>query len=240
MGTVVTISTIVSFPDRVNETIVGHEQVIIEGETATAETKFYAAEDQAEMLDGYQRFNIRHTQKYKIEGKLWQREFNSILRIIKLQFYRKQNYNYTFTMGSSKADITHNAINRLREATAVKLQPLEVNLIEAVEKFIRYAPNDIKIISGWFSNLNLPNLTNALLTGVDANLGDDWQRFKDTQGATLSNIQLQITDAAFSNGYVRIALSKRGILFSHSKIPTRKVLELAEKILAILARTLPR
>lgn len=239
MSTVVTISTILSFPDMVEETIVGQEQVQIEGEVATAETRFFIAKDQTEMLEGYERFNIRHTQKYRIEGQLGLREFKSILRIINLRFYKKNNYNYTFTMGSSKANITHNALNRLREATPVKLQPFEVNLIEAIEKFIRYSPNDIKIVSGWFSNLNLPNLTNALLTGVDANLGDDWQRFKDTQGATLSNIELQITDNDFNNGYVKISLSKRGILFSHSNITIKKVLELAEKILAILARSLP-
>ncbi|WP_438498115.1 hypothetical protein [Paenibacillus sp. IHBB 3054] len=240
MSTVVTINEIISFPDRVNQTIVGREEVDIEGEMAIAETRFNLAEDQEGMLEGYQRFNMVHTQKYKIEGKLWQREFNAILRIVKMQMYKKPNYNYVFTMGSAKADISHNALNRLRAATAVKVEPLDVNLIEVIEKIIRFAPNDIKIVSGWFSNLNLPNLNNALLTGVDANLGGDWQRFKTTQGAMLSNIELQITDTDFSKGYVKIALSKRGILFSHSNISPRKILEIAERILDILARQLPR
>lgn len=238
MGTVVTINELISFPDRVNETIVGREEVTIEGQTDIAETRFNRAEDQEGMLEGYQRFNIKHTQKYKIEGKLWNKEFNSILRIVNLQMYKKADYNYVFTMGSSKADTSHNALNRLRMGTAVKVQPLEVNLIEAIEKLIRFAPNDVKIISGWFSNLNMQNLNNALLTGVDANLGDDWIRFKDTQGAKLSNIELQITDADFSKGYVKVSLSQRGILFSQTNITPKKILELAERILAILARTL--
>jgi hypothetical protein len=239
MSTVVTINEIISFPETVDETIVGQERVTIEGETATAETRFYVAEDQANMLAGYRRFNMRHTQKYKIEGMLWQREFSAILRVVNMQVYKKANYNYVFTMGSAKADISHNALSRLRTETAVKLEPLSVNLIEAIEKILRYA-QDIKIVSGWFSNLNLPNLNNALLTGVDANLGDDWRRFKTTQGATLSNIELQITDTDFARGYAKISLSKRGILFSHTNIPTRKILEIAERILAILARPLPR
>ncbi|MFP3340488.1 hypothetical protein R0J91_21090, partial [Micrococcus sp. SIMBA_131] len=79
----------------------------------------------------------------------------------------------------------------LRNGTPVKCEPVEIDLIAAIEVILE-ANAGIQISSGWFSNLGMPNLRNALLQGDDVNEGADLIRFKETEGASLSNVELAI------------------------------------------------
>jgi hypothetical protein len=237
MGIVLTINRVKEFPKRITETVVGREEVVIEGAKDTAETRIYESENND--VENYSKFIIQHTQKYKIEGKLWGKNFSSIMRVFTMHLYREDTSKYLFTIGSSKANYAHKALKRLSLSTPVKSEPYEVDLIQAVEKIITYS-KDITINSGWFSNLGLPNLNNVLLQGDDVNLGPEWEKFKKTTGASLSNIELSIDDNDFDSGQVKVALSKRGIVFSHTNIPPEKLIEIANKLISILDRDLPK
>ncbi|CAH0346749.1 hypothetical protein [Bacillus sp. CECT 9360] len=237
MPRILTINKVIDFPNDIEETVIGKEQVEIEGKTDTAETRIYKGTDDKKNIQGYQRFKLKHSQKYKIQGKLWNKEFNHIMRLFTLDVYKSESIGYVYSIGSNKADIAHIAFKRLRTGTGVKCEPYEVDLLEAVEKIIKFAP-DIKIKSGWFSNLGLPNLNNVLLQGDEVNLGPEWTRFKKTSGAKLSNIELIIDDSDFDNGWVKVSLSKRGVLFSQTNIPHKKMLQIADKIIVILSKKL--
>ncbi|MEK4245299.1 hypothetical protein MKZ20_08140 [Psychrobacillus sp. FSL K6-2684] len=238
MASVLTINKVISFPDKIENTVIGKEEVIIEGKSDVAETSFSKGSDNSKNIEGYNRYIIKHSQKFKIEGKLWDKSFKSILRIMKATVYEsKNNRDFLFSIGNLKADYIQSAFARLRSKTSIKSEPLEVDLIEAVEKIILYAP-DIKIISGWFSELNLPNLKNVMLQGDKVNLGPEWDRFKTTKGAKLSNIELLIDDADFENGVVTVSLSKRGVIFSRRNISHKKLLQISNKIIGILNKEL--
>jgi hypothetical protein len=238
VASILTVNKVIDFPEQLDETIVGKEQIEIEGSTDVAETKFYKGIDAKKNVKGYNRYIIKHSQKYKIQGKLWGKSFKEIMRIMQATVYEnKSNRDYLFSIGTVKADYIQSAFARLKKKTSIKSEPLEVDLIEAVEKIIAFAPN-IKIISGWFSQLNLPNLSNVMLQGDKVNLGPEWDRFKKTKGAKLSNIELLIDDDDFENGYVKVALSKRGVIFSRRNISHDKLLEISEDIINILNKSL--
>ena len=238
MATVLTINKVIEFPKKIENTVIGKEEILIEGKTDIAETSFYKGTDISKNIDGYNRYIIKHSQKFKIEGKLWGKSFKEILRIMQATVYEDKTKNdYLFSIGSRKADYMQSAFARLKSKTAIKSEPLEVDLIEAVEKIIKFAP-DIKIVSGWFSKLNLPNLTNVMLQGDKVNLGPEWDRFKTTKGAKLSNIELLIDDADFDNGFVSVSLSKRGVIFSRRNISHAKLLQISNKIIGILDKKL--
>jgi hypothetical protein len=231
LGKVITISEITEFPDTFESTAVGQETVLIEGGEAVAETRIHPAE--ANDVEGFQKYVIKHNQKYAIEGKVWNREFREILRTVSISVYKKTGLNFAVTIGNSKGNFARAAFKRLNNQTSVKCSPVEIDLILAVERIIQ-SNSGILINSGWFSSLNLPNLNNALLQGDDVNRGADWQRFKDTQGASLSNVELIVYDDDFPNGYIIISLSKRGFLYCKKNLSNSKYLELTERILRII------
>ncbi|MCY9028889.1 hypothetical protein PNF29_18700 [Bacillus subtilis] len=233
MGRVLTLHKILEFPETLETTIVGQERVQIEGDTADAETRIYAA-DENDVPD-FNKFIIRHNQKYSIEGKVWNRQFKEILRTIQISVYKRDSKDTQFILpiGNSKGSYAIASFKRLRKSTAVKCDEVKIDLIEAVETIIK-SDAGIEISSGWFSNIGLPNLNNALLQGAEANLGAAWNEYKQRDGATLSNVELAIEDDDFENGYVKLSLSKRGIIFSKKNIPDKKLLELAERIIELL------
>lgn len=231
MSKVITVNEIVEFPDNFESTAIGQESVIIEGMQAVAETRIHPSE--ANDVEGFNKFIIRHNQKFAIEGTVFNRNFREILRTFVISVYKKPQLNYAFTIANAKGTLVRSAFNRLSLHTPVKCQPIEIDLIQAVEKIVQ-SNSGILIHSGWFSKLNMPNLNNALLQGDDVNRSHDWLRFKQTQGATLSNIELTVHDASFSNGYVLISLSKRGFLFCRKKLSNDKYLEITERILAVI------
>ncbi|WJQ82600.1 hypothetical protein [Brevibacillus brevis] len=237
MSMVLTLNKIIDFPDNMDISVIGKETVMIEGKEDTAETRIYKEDDQTKFITGYTKYNVRHSQRYKIEGKLWGREFSQIMRLLKLSVYTNASLEYAYSIGTIKADFAHSAFSRLRKGTSVKCEPIEVDLIETVEKIIKFAP-DIAINSGWFSNLGLPNLNNVLLQGDSVNLGPEWNKFKKSAGASLSNIELIIDDKDFDKNYVKVSLSKRGVIFSHTNLTHKKLLEIAEKIQSILNKKL--
>lgn len=231
MSKVITISEITEFPDSFQSTAVGQETILIEGGEALAETRIYPSEEN-DVVD-FQKYMIKHSQKYKIEGKIWNREFREILRTFSISVYKKAGFSYAVTIGNSRGNIARAAFKRLKNHTNVKCTPVEIDLILAVERIIQ-SNSGIQINSGWFSSLNLPNLNNALIQGDDVDRSADWQRFKQTQGASLSNVELIVYDNDFPNGYIIISLSKRGFLFCKKNLSNQKYLELTERILNIV------
>lgn len=231
MSKVITINQITEFPDNFESTAVGQETVVIEGAQAVAETRIHPAEDND--VDNFNKYIIRHNQKFAIEGTVFGRDFREILRTFNISVYKKTGLDYALTIGNAKGNIARGAFNRLSGQTPVKCYPIEIDLIQAVERIV-LSNSGILINSGWFSRLNLPNLSNALLQGDDVNRGADWLRFKQTQGASLSNIELIVHDTAFPNGYILISLSQRGFLFCRKNLSNDKYLEITERILRII------
>lgn len=231
MGKVITLNKIIDFPDTFESTAVGQETVVIEGAQAVAETRIHPAE--ANDVEGFNKYIIRHNQKFAIEGKVFGKEFREILRTFIISVYKKPTLNFAFTIGNARGNFARSAFKRLSDHTPVKCDPVEIDLIQAVERIVQ-SNSGILINSGWFSRLNLPNLNNALLQGDDVNRSADWLRFKQTQGASLSNIELIVQDTAFPNGYVLISLSKRGYLFCRKNLSNEKYLEITERILSII------
>ncbi|WP_285398100.1 hypothetical protein [Lysinibacillus sp. fls2-241-R2A-57] len=236
MGTILTINTLNEFPKKIDTTIVGREENTIEGLKTPAETKFFKSTKKDLIVKNYETFQIEHYQRFSVEGKLGTKEFNTIMRLYKFSVFKpSKNDNYIYTFGGHKADNTHSALSRLSKKTGIKSTPLTVNLIDTVEKILKYAP-DIRITSGWFSNLGLTNLNNVLLQGDQVNLGPEWEKFKKTKGAALSNIELLIDDSEFPDGYIKVSLSQRGVIFCRRKLSAEKTLEIANKVQKILNR----
>lgn len=228
MSIVITVNIIDNFPQRnIVQAVVAAETVIIEGERTEAETRIYSTDSS---IPDFDKYIITHSQKYQIEGKIWGREFREILRRFQISVYIKNNFNYALTIGSVKGTFAQSAFRRLSKETTIRCNPLDVDLIEAIEN-ITAARADIYINSGWFSNLGLPNLQNVLLQGDDVNRSPDWERFKRTHGASLSNIELIVEDEDFPTGQVKISLSKRGFLYSKRNMSDAKCLEIAERII---------
>lgn len=234
MGTILTINILEGFPEKVDTTIIGIEENMIEGLKTPAETKFYKSTNEKLVVENYEAFQIDHYQRFSVEGKLGTKEFNTIMRLYKFAVFKPSKKNdYIYTFGGHKADNTHSALHRLSKKTGIKSIPLTVDLIATVEKILKYAP-DIRITSGWFSNLGLTNLNNVLLQGDQVNLGPEWDKFKKTTGAALSNIELLIDDTDFPDGYIKVSLSQRGVIFCRRKLSAEKTLEIAKKIQKIL------
>ncbi|MEB7772436.1 hypothetical protein [Kurthia gibsonii] len=183
----------------------------------------------------YQKFKLEHYQKYPIVGIINQKEFKEILRIFKIDVY--VNDKYAISYSKHKGNVALSAFKRLSSTTQFKSKPFELDLLQVLETIINSA-SGITIQAGWFANLGLANLNSVLLRGEDVNEAPDWQRFKKTKGASLSNIELLIEDASFPNNKVSISLSKRGILYCKKNISPEKSLELTDRIFQIIGPSL--
>lgn len=179
----------------------------------------------------YEKYILKHTQKYPIVGVLNQKEFKEILRIFNFDVYI--NNSYAISYSKHKGKFAQAAFKRLSDTTSFKSIPYELDLLDALEKIIRSA-SGITIQAGWFANLGLANLDSVLLRGEDVNHANDWHRFKRTAGASLSNIELLIQDSSFQNNKINISLSKRGILYCKRNISPEKALELTDRIFKII------
>lgn len=179
----------------------------------------------------YDKYILKHTQKYPIVGVLNQQEFKEILRIFSFDVY--VNNSYAISYSKHKGKFAQSAFKRLSDTTDFKSIPYELDLLEALENIIT-SDSGITIKAGWFANLGLANLDSVLLRGEDVDQAADWQRFKRTAGASLSNIELLVEDVAFPNNKITISLSKRGILYCKRNISPDKALELTDRIFKII------
>lgn len=180
-------------------------------------------------IENYERYILKHSQKYPIVGVLNQREFKEILRIFSFDVYI--NSAFAISYSKHKGKFAHSAFRRLKDTTEFKIIPYQLDLLQSLEKIIT-SNSGITIKSGWFSNLGLPNLDSVLLRGEDVNQARDWRRFKETGGASLSNIELMVEDNAGQR--IPISLSKNGILYCKRNISPEKSLELTDKIFNII------
>ncbi|RST66245.1 hypothetical protein EJB14_12105 [Bacillus pumilus] len=179
----------------------------------------------------YEKYILKHSQKYPIVGVLNQREFKEILRIFSFDVYI--NNSYAISYSKHKGKFAQSAFKRLSDTTDFKSDPYELNLLDALENIIT-SDGGITIKAGWFANLGLANLDSVLLRGEDVDQAADWKRFKRTAGASLSNIELLVEDDAFPNNSIAISLSKRGILYCKRNISPEKSLELTDRIFKIV------
>lgn len=227
---VITLNTIEAFPYEMPETLTSIEKVSVENETSDAVTKIYCND---EIVREFKKFTVMHHQKVNIQGTIWNRDFNHVLRRFGMKVYAKENFKHIITISSSKGEFAHKAFKRLYKTTPVKCIPVDINLIDALPLLVTNTTG-ITITSGWFSQVGLPNLNNVLLQGVDVNQCEDWIRFKGTSGAKLSNIELLIEDGDFERGNAKISLSARGFLFSKTSMRDEKCIEIAEKIIDLI------
>lgn len=182
-------------------------------------------------ITDYEKYILKHSQRFPIVGMINQKEFSEILKIYNFDVY--MNGSYAISYGKHKGKYAQAAFRRLRKTTEFKSAPLKIDLLDALEKIIN-SDSGITVQSGWFSNLGLPNLDSVLLRGEDANQGSDWQKFKVTQGASLSNIELLIEDDSAKDNKISISLSAAGILFCKKNISPDKALELTGRIFDII------
>ncbi|KXY63498.1 MULTISPECIES: hypothetical protein [Bacillus] len=179
----------------------------------------------------YEKYILKHSQKYPIVGVINQREFKEILRVFSFEVYI--NNSYAISYSKHKGKFAQSAFKRLKDTTAFKSVPYELDLLDALENIIN-SDSGITIQAGWFANLGLANLDSVLLRGEDVNQAADWKKFKRTAGASLSNIELLVEDSSFPNNRIAISLSKRGILYCKRNISPEKSLELTDRIFKIV------
>lgn len=179
----------------------------------------------------YEKFKLKHSQKFSVNGTVGTKEFSEILKIYSFDVY--MNDAFAISYGKDKGRYAQAAFKRLNKATEFKSFPLQINLIEALEKIIK-SSSGITVQSGWFSNLDLPNLDSVFFRGEDANRGADWNKYKAIAGASLSNIELLIDDPAGKDGLIPMSLSKGGILFCKRNISPDKALEITERVFKII------
>lgn len=231
MAMVVTINQIIEFPDRLEETVVAMENVNIEGERDVAQTKIYSVDSQ---IPQYDKYAIKHSKRYKIEGRIWGRDFEAILRNFDLAVYKKrQEHRFAFSVAQNKGIYAHAAFKRLKARTAVKCEPVIINLIQAIEIILEDAPG-ITINAGWFSHIGLPNLDNVLLQGDDVNRSTAWRRYAEAHGVNLANVELIMEDEDFETGLIKVSLSQRGFMLIKRNLSHQKCLQLADRLVNVL------
>lgn len=231
MGWVMTINKKEKF--RPNELLIAaSEYVEIEGENTLAETKIVPEDN---LVQGFTRYKVQHHQKYKICGRLGNKDFNSILRTIDIMFYTKEGLDYGITIGKEKGLITRIAFERLNKQREICcILPVELNLIDLIPKILN-SGSDVNIAAGWFSKLGLPYVDSVLLAGNDVNNSKYWKEFsehiKRKCGAELSNIELCVITQF---GKVGISLSKQGFLYTKNQINENECLQMICKIIDLI------
>lgn len=231
MGWVMTINKKEKFVHN-KSVIASSEYVEIEGESTLAETKMIPENI---LVQGFTKYKVQHHQKYKICGRLGNRDFNSILRTIDIMFYTKESLDYGITIGKEKGLITKIAFERLNKKKEICcILPVELNLVELIPKILNN-DSDVYIAAGWFSKLGLPYIDNVMLTGNGVNNSKYWKELSEhiqrKCDAVLSNIELCVITQFRKVG---ISLSKQGFLYTKSQIDEDECLEVICKIINLI------
>lgn len=229
MAVVITLNQIKNFPTQFDRTIVAKDISSIDGESIEAETKIYQTDSD---IDGFRKYKMIHEQKYKIEGKMWGREFSAIMRKHNINVYCKDGLNYAITVGNMRGTSSTIAFRRLHSRTVIKCCSPQIDLIKTIDKIL-HDSTGVRVNMGWFTNLKLPNLNNVLLQGDEVNDGPDWERYKTSKGSQLANVELIVEDKDL--GQVIISLSKRGFLLCKQNLSVKKSLEITQKIIKLIA-----
>ena len=183
----------------------------------------------------YKKFKVKYTKKHhqkravNVSGSL----VNEWLDDYIFEGYKKSN-DYFITVSDIPYRIVHSGMKKLKKKRKVMCDPLQVNLIEFVEKIITQT-TDIEIAGGWFGNLGLPNLDSVKLQGDDVNRSSDWSRFKTTEGAKINSVNLVINTEKFDN--LKLMLSSKGFIYLQTNdLTVVEALELSEYIIELINR----
>lgn len=226
MGKVITINKKIEFNTNINETVKAVTTVEISGFKENVETKIIPLNQE---LNEYKVFQIEFFKKYNIEGNVYGRAFNSILRKYSSLALVGNEKKFVLTLGNAKGIIPRAAFRRLRNDTQVKCASVDVDLIKAIPEILRNIP-DTTVNSGWFSELGV-QLRNAWLQGQEVNENPDWIRFLETTGSKLKNVQFKINDDDLEGSSILISLSSRGFIFTTKSISDKKYIEIVDNII---------
>lgn len=229
MRKVVTINKKIEFDSNLSEIQTSVTRIFMNGINNDVETKVYP---QKEGLFGYTVFNIKFYKKYKIEGMVHNTKFDSILREYTIPVLVSNEKKYVLSYTNFKGVIARSAFKRIWKDTKIKCSPIYINLVEAYSCIVS-SINGVTVYSGWFSKLGT-QLQNALLQGNSVDGDADWNKYKQTNGSELKNIQLRLENDKYPSGYVIISLSSRGFLFTNSVIDESDFFEIVEKIIEVL------
>lgn len=226
MGKVVTINKKIQFDSDITDVVKAITNVEINGFKDKVETKITPLNIK---INNYKQFKIEFYKKFNIEGNVYGKSFNSILRKYNSIALVDNNKKFVLTLGNVKGIIPRAAFRRLRSDTKVKCEPVDINLIKAIPEITTNIPNAI-VSSGWFSELGV-QLRNALLQGHEVNENPDWIKFVKTAGSKLKNVQFKITDEEEEGSYILISLSSRGFIFTNKSISDSRYLEIVDEII---------
>jgi hypothetical protein len=229
MGKVITINKKIEFQSNIDETVKAVTAVEISGFKENVETKIIPLNQE---LNDYKVFKIEFFKKYNIEGNVYGKAFNSILRKYSTLALVDDEKKFVLTIGNVKGIIPRAAFRRLRNDTQVKCASVDVDLIKAIPEILRNIP-DTTVNSGWFSELGV-QLRNAWLQGHEVNENPDWIRFLETTGSKLKNVQFKINDEDIEGSSILISLSSRGFIFTTKSIADVKYIEIADNIIRVI------
>lgn len=229
MGKVITINKKIEFDSNINEHVKAATIVEINNTKQNIDTKIIPLNKK---VNEYKVFKMQFYKKFNIEGNVFGKDFDSILRKYENEVLVDDNKKFVLTIGNIKGIIPRAAFKRLRKDTKVKCSEINVDLIKAIPEILKEIP-DITINSGWFSELGT-QLRNALLQGEEVNQNDDWNKFATTTGSKLKNVQFKINDDDFDGSFILISLSSRGFIFTNKSISYEKYLEIVDNIISAI------
>lgn len=232
MGKVVTINKKVEFDSNINETVKAITTVEVNGLKDKVETKVIPL---SLKINNYNEFKIEFYKKFNIEGNVYGKAFNSILRKYETLALVDDSKKFVLTMGNVKGIIPRAAFRRLKNDTKVKCVGVDIDLIKAIPEVLNNIPNTT-VNSGWFSALGV-QLRNAWLQGEEVNENPDWIKFLETTGSKLKNVQFKIYDDEVDGSFILISLSSRGFIFTTKSISDSKYINIVEEIVEAIDKS---
>lgn len=233
MGKVITINRKVEFQISDEDIISTSYKVKVNGNQEDVETKIKRVAN--DTVNSYKRYNIVFYKKFKIDGAVYGKSFESVLRKYNISLLENNDKKFVFSLGMTRGTIPRAALKKLKSDTTIKCTDVGVNLIEAIPVILANFDN-MDVNSGWFTKLGT-QLQNALLQGEGVNDNDDWKKFRDVNGSKLTNVQFKIYDDEISsNGYILMSLSSRGFIHTNSSISDSRYLDIVEDIVNVLDR----
>ncbi|CEN89054.1 Uncharacterised protein [[Clostridium] sordellii] len=231
MGKVITINKKLQFEISDEQEISTAYKITLNGSQQDVETKISRVRN--DVVNEYKRYNIVFYKKLKMDGAVYGKAFDSVLRKYKISLLVDDIKPFVFTLGMSRGTIPRASLKKLKSGTDIKCIEVGVDLIEAIPVILANFDN-IRVDSGWFTKLGT-QLQNALLQGDGVNDNEEWAKFSDVNGSKLTNVQFKIYDDDFSsNGYILMSLSSRGFIHTNSAISDSKYIKLVEEIVNLL------
>ena len=229
MRKIVTVNKKIEFDSEICDVQKSNTKIIMNGLSTNVITTVRPVNSE---LCGYKMFEIIFHKKYKVDCIVNDKQLDSILRVYKIPILVSDQKKYVLSYSTIKGTIARAAFKRIRKDTKIKCTPIKIDLAQAYHHITSNIPN-VTVYSGWFSKLG-QQLKNALLQGNGVDNDDDWNKYNDTLGSELKNIQLEFEDDKYSKGSVIVSLSARGFIFTNSIINDHDFFEIVEKLINIL------